>query len=247
MRDPFDEMGQLNDELNSLSGKFVAATERIVPTTAKDGTGAVSVTIDRSGKITAIAVSARWADHYSAETLVSGINEAVMTAATARFEQYGTDFADESIEPVRLPAPLAHEGLAGQLAEVVQNDTTGSPDATMNAITQLLTELNATIDQVTEDIKAMQSREYSAQSPNGHVRATLLGNGTIVDLRFDKTWLDRAHVANIGREAVQAIQETYRRIAGDDVQTIIDKSVIGRITRLTEDPAALAREFHLRD
>ncbi len=247
VNDPVDEVALNSEEVKSVAGKFGASLDALGPVTARDSTGAISVTLDKDGRISAIVVSPRWKDHYTAASLVSGITEAQTTAGTDRFEQFGQRFADDEVEPVRMPAPLLRETLAGQLAEIAQSGDTPATAATMEHIESILLELTESIDVVSTQVEAMQARTFTSQSPSGHARATLAGSGTLIELTLDKTWLERAHPTNVGREATQAIQGAYRKMADQDVSTIIGNSVIGKLDRLSRDPVALAREFGLRD
>jgi hypothetical protein len=72
------------------------------------------------------------------------------------------------------------------------------------------------------------------------------GNGSLVDLNLDNGLLERAHPNNVGREALQAVQDAYRQMAGSDVTSIIDRSPLGDFQRYADDPVALARTLGLR-
>ena len=116
----------------------------------------------------------------------------------------------------------------------------------MQVMRDLLHELVESIEEVRNEVREHLSREYTGRSGSGHAKATIAGNGTLLDLAFDQTWLDSAHPANIGREATQALHEAYRQAGGEDVETIVARSPLGRIQRLSEDPVALARGIGLR-
>jgi len=245
--DPVEEVDLSSPEVDAVTTKFARSFEALEPVTAKDSTGAVSVTLDKAGRISSVVVGSQWITHYTAATLVGGIIEAATTAGTSRFEHYGQQFAEDETEPVRTPLPLLHETLAGQLAEIAQSENTAQTEATIEHIATILRTLTESIDVVSAEVEAMQAREFSSQSLSGHARATLAGNGNLINLTLDKNWLERAHPTNVGREATQAIQETYRKMADQDVSRIIEDSVIGKLDRLSRDPVALAREFRLRD
>ncbi len=243
--DPVDETSLTSDELGTIS-RFGHSVQSLGPVTASDESDSVSVTLDKDGRIGAVAVTGRWTSHYSAASLVGGIIDAATAAGVARFEKFGETFADESIETPRMPAPLLHETIAGQLAEITDRGAADHADATMEHIGNVLRELTASIESVTAEVEAFSSREFSGRSASGHARAAVSGNGTLIDLRLDQTWLDRAHPTNVGREATQAIHAAYQKIAGQDVGRIIAASVIGKLDRLSKDPVALAQEFGLR-
>lgn len=89
------------------------------------------------------------------------------------------------------------------------------------------------------------TREYAGRSASGHAKATVTGNGTVMDLSFDTSWLESAHPNNVGREAVQAIQDAYQHASGQDVESIVARSPLGPMQRLSQDPTAMARALGL--
>lgn len=117
----------------------------------------------------------------------------------------------------------------------------------MQIMRDLLHELVESIEEVRDEVREHLTTEYTGRSASGHVKATIAGNGSLLDLTFDSTWLDSAHPANIGREATQALHEAYRQAGGEDVGPIVARSPLGRIQRLSEDPVALARAMGLRN
>jgi len=245
--DPMEAIGRNRDDIEVGAAAFSQATRSLGPVTAKDESGAVTVTVSAAGKISGVVVAARWLDSHTADTLTGGINEAFARAAAARLEQWGTSFVDPPAPVERMPSPLPHESLASRLREAVQEDRTGTAEATMERMRDLLHELTESIEQVKSEVDAHLARQYSGRSASGHARATIAGNGNLLDLKLDRDWLDRAHPTNIGREATQAIQEAYRKAGAEDVNTIIARSPLGKIQRLSEDPFALAQELGLRD
>jgi hypothetical protein len=142
---------------------------------------------------------------------------------------------------------LDAEELSQRLSEAVDRDRSGSVDSSMQVMRDLLHELVESIEEVRNDVREHLTREYTGRSASGHAKATIAGNGTLLDLVFDQSWLDSAHPANIGREATQALHEAYRQAGGEDVETIVARSPLGRIQRLSEDPVALARAIGLRN
>ncbi len=142
---------------------------------------------------------------------------------------------------------LDAEELSQRLSEAVDRDRSGSVDSSMQVMRDLLHELVESIEEVRNDVREHLTREYTGRSASGHAKATIAGNGTLLDLVFDQRWLDSDHPANIGREATQALHEAYRQAGGEDVETIVARSPLGRIQRLSEDPVALARAIGLRN
>jgi len=243
-----EAIGRTRDELAQGAGAFREASGSLGPVTAKDDTGAITVTLDGDGRISSILVSMTWRNSHTAHSLAAGINDAATKAGVARLEQWGGTLVEADERPNgRVVAPqLDADDLATRLSEAVQRDRSGSVDGSMQIMRDLLHELVDSIEEVRGEVREHLAREYTGRSASGHVRATIAGNGTLVDLTFDQTWLASAHPANIGREATQALHEAYRQAGGDDVETIVARSPLGRIQRLSEDPVALARAMGLR-
>jgi DNA-binding protein YbaB len=247
--DPVEAIGRSRDDLIRGGGAFREAAAALGPVTAKDDSGAVTVTVDAEGRISSILVSMTWRNSYTAHSLAAGVSEAATKAGVARLEQWGSTVVEADERPsgrVVPPTPLDADGLASRLSEAVEHDRSGSVYASMQVMSELLHELVDSIEDVRNEVREHLTREYTGRSASGHVTATIAGNGTLLDLTFDPNWLDSAHPANLGREATQAIHEAYRRAGGDDVATIVARSPLGRLQRLSEDPVALARAMGLR-
>jgi DNA-binding protein YbaB len=244
-----EAIGRTRDDIVRGGGAFREATGSLGPVTAKDDTGTITVTVDEQGRVSAILVSMTWKNSYSEHSLAAGVNDAATAAGVARLEQWGTTLVEADERPSgRVLAPqLDADDLTQRLSEAVDRDRSGSVDASMQVMRDLLHELVESIEEVRDEVREHLTREYTGRSASGHVKATIAGNGTLLDLSFDHTWLDSAHPANIGREATQALHEAYRQAGGDDVETIVARSPLGRIQRLSEDPVALARAMGLRN
>ena len=249
MHDPTETIAATREEVARRAAAFQEASAGLGPVSGKDSAGAVSVTIDGAGRVTSIAVGMTWRDHYTGHTLANGVNEAVGAATAERLNAWGGAVVDESERPASAatPAALPLDDLVDGLEQAAGRDRTGSAEGAMRAMRDTLRELVDSIDQVKAEVQAHLTREYEGRSGSGHARARVLGNGTLTDLTFDATWLDSAHPHNIGREATQAVHEAYRRLGDQDVSTILARSPLGRVQRLSEDPVALARSFGLRD
>lgn len=232
MRDTMETVGRTRDELARGGVAFREAADKIVPVTAKDRTGAVSVTIDGQGRISQILVSMGWKQSLSADSLTAAVNEATTTAAIERMNTWGTDVVDASERGLEQPTPLPADDIVARLSQAADADGSGTVERSMQAMRDLLRELVDSVDDVQREVREHLTREYAGRSGSGHASATVAGNGTLVDLAFDRSWLDSAHPNNIGREAVQAIHDAYQKASQQDVQTIIERSPLGRLQQL---------------
>jgi hypothetical protein len=129
--DPMEAIGRTRDELADGAGSFREASASLGPVTAKDNTGAITVTLDGDGRLSSILVSMTWRNSHTAHSLAAGINDAATKAGVARVEQWGGTLveADER-RSERVVAPqLDAEDLATRLSEAVDRDRSGSVDA----------------------------------------------------------------------------------------------------------------------
>ncbi len=246
VHDPMESVGRARDDLARRAGPFRTAGEALGPVSGQDRSGAVSVTVDGRGRITRIQVSMTWRQHLSTPGLAAAVNEAVTRAGELRMNDWGQALVEESDRTAGAPTPLPADDIAERLREASAADPNGGVETSMQGMRDMLRELVDSIDQVQQEVQAHLHREYAGRSPSGHARATVTGNGTLVDLSLDTSWLDQAHPNNVGREALQAVQDAYQRMAGSDVTAIIDRSPLAVAQRRPDDPLALARSLGLR-
>jgi hypothetical protein len=74
--DPVEAIGRSRDDLIRGGGAFREAAAALGPVTAKDDSGAVTVTVDAEGRISSILVSMTWRNSYTAHSLAAGVSEA---------------------------------------------------------------------------------------------------------------------------------------------------------------------------
>lgn len=250
MSNPMDEIGRFRDDIDRMSQRFEQAHAALGPVTGEDGTRSVRVTLDAAGLVSDVRVGRGWADHLTADTLGMAVSEAIAGALGSRTQQWATEFAEqerEPSEPVLRPAPTPGDSLAGQLTEVARQDAAGPSGGTLDAVLEMLTTLNESIDEVSAQVREQLGTSVAGRSSLGHVRATVTGAGDVTDLDYEAGWTGRAHPTNIGRETTEALRDAYRQIATTSTRSIIDASPLGRLRELTDDPVALARRLHLRD
>ena len=94
-----EAIGRTRDDIVRGSGAFREATGSLGPVTAKDDTGAITVTLDEQGRISAILLSMTWKNSYTAHSLAAGVNDAATAAGVARLEQWGTTLVEADERP----------------------------------------------------------------------------------------------------------------------------------------------------
>jgi DNA-binding protein YbaB len=243
-----EDLARLHDEVDKSAQRFADANAHIEPVTASDSTGAVTVTLDKAGVLQDVRVDAAWRKSLEPPMLGAAVQEATSTAAAQRTEAWSTRFAEQSNEPdppVR-PMPPSSESVAGQLAAMSDETGAGAHTAALEELLAMVKAVNSGIEQATSEVGAYLAAEYPGRSSSGHVRASVLGSGTIKELTYDKRWIEKAHHFNVGRETTEAIRDAHQKMANRSVPGIIDASPLGQVLALANDPMALAERLRLR-
>lgn len=245
--DRVDEVADLRDDVDRVAQRFERAAASPGPFVGKDGSGCVSVTADAAGLILEVRVVPDWRSDLEPHELAAAVMAAFQAAGLRRVEEWGTALAGaaEGPAPSVRPLPPFRESISGRLEELVRVGA-GEEEtrAIMDAIAEFLREVNASVDEATEAVARAQGAEVRGASDHGHVEVVVTGTGDLKDLRYDETWLERAHPVNIGRETVQAHQAALRATGGRTVAEVMAGTRLGQLQALAADPEALAH--HLR-
>jgi DNA-binding protein YbaB len=111
----------------------------------------------------------------------------------------------------------------------------------------LVEDLERGIDEVTERLPAVEAAVYIGRSADRHVTVAVTGAGEVTEVRFDHSWLARAHEINIGRQVASAFAAAYTAAARHGIDQIIAASSLGEVQRAVRDPLDLAYRLRLAD
>jgi len=247
--DRTEEFADLRDDVDRVTQRFERANAAATGLfTGNDQSGRVTVVVNEVGHFQDVRVSVDWRSDLEPAELATAVQEAHIAAGMARMNDWGNALAEQmdSPAPQLRPLPPFHESLGAQLEEVVRRGTTPEETrAITDAIAEFLREIIASVDEATEEIARVQRAEVSGTSEGSHVRVVVSGTGDFKGIRYDETWLERAHVVNIGRETVQAQKAALRAVAGQGVAEVLASTRLGELQALARDPEALARRLRM--
>lgn len=247
--DRVDRLADLRDEADRTAQHFERAASAPGPFVGTDSTGCVSVTADRAGLIEEVRVTADWRSHLGVDELATTVMSAYQAAGIARVERWGAALAEsaDGPAPTLRPLPFSRDTISGQLDELVRQDASETETRdVMEAIAEFLRDVRASIDDATHELARVQRTEVRGQSESRHVEAVVTGTGDLKDLRYDETWLGRAHPYNIGRETIQAQAAALRAVGGRTAESVMASTRLGELQALAEDPVAFARYLRMR-
>ena len=247
--DPLEDPGRLLDESAAVRERARAAAAGGANARGSDGTGAVTVSLNGDGHVTAVQVAAGWRRWLDPDSLGDAVREAVQAAAVARLAAWGEDYAEESAGASGVAAePPARDGFAEQLREAA-TARMSSQDGRA-ALLELLAMAEAVergLDEVSSRLQSTIDAAHTGRSADRHVTVTVTGGGEVTGVRYDRGWLRDAHEINIGRQTVSAFTAAYESATRAGVDRLIADSSLGEVQRAAEDPFGLARRLRLVD
>jgi hypothetical protein len=119
------------------------------------------------------------------------------------------------------------------------------PTEMLPAMVQALRELNDSVRDVTQQVRASISAGFVGRSPDGHVEATVNGSGNPTAVRYDERWLERAHPSNVAHQTLEALRAAERAAVGHDPSSIVAASPIGRVSSVLDDPEGFVASLGL--
>jgi DNA-binding protein YbaB len=247
---PDDARDQIDDirDRADVDAQVLEQLKNAGPSEGFDDTRSVRVNLDTEGKLAGIRVDPDWNRSLRDTELASAVIGAYQQAATQRLEAWGETIERAEADPPRpRPRPGMSDTTAGQLFErFEQSGATIDDTRAMNRLLDMLDELEGAMEAASAEADVMSETEVTGRSGSGHVTATVSGAGDPVGLEFDPRWLERAHAANIGREAADALEQARRRLA-ERTQESAPFARLTTLAALAENPADLATYLGLDD
>ncbi|MFC7308146.1 hypothetical protein ACFQVC_28465 [Streptomyces monticola] len=217
------------------------------PSQGLDDTGTVKVDLDEEGKLAGIRVDPNWRRSLRDTELASAVLGAYQQAVTQRLEAWGEAMERAEAEPPRpRPRPAMSETVAGQLYERFGQSGTVDDTRALNRLLDMLDELDGAMQEANAEADSMATSQITGRSTSGHVTATVSGAGDPIGLDFDLHWLGRAHDFNIGREAMEALDQARRRLA-EQTEESPPFARLATLATLAENPSDLAQYLGLQD
>ncbi|MFB9600836.1 hypothetical protein ACFFSW_34485 [Saccharothrix longispora] len=185
----------------------------------------MTVTVDDSADVLAVALAARWRQAVDPRSLgsavTSAMNEATMRALAKQVER------PVVVEPPAPPAPQ-HDGSRITLAEA----------------TRLMDAVTADLERFTRQVSEVVDRPVTAESRGGHVRGTAQ-RGQVLDVAVDPGWAHAARDSELEQELVEVLRALRARSAPADLARGPQSPAIAELTALVSDPNTLLRRVGL--
>jgi DNA-binding protein YbaB len=242
--DPLEALASLRDRADRLVQTMAAAQEPAAAFTGADGSGAVTATVTGAGEVSEVVVDRAWRQRLGPDGLPGAVVQAVEAAMVARLQAWGEAFTAPGQQPAARPMPLPGETVAARLDELATvRMTSARGRAVLRELLAMAEAVERDIDETAEQIRAQASDGFTGRSRSGEVSVRLAGDGSPVEVVFDRRWLRHAHEVNIGRQTVQAWQAAHRKAS----EAAAGHGALAEAQALSQDPRGLARRLHLRD
>jgi DNA-binding protein YbaB len=245
--DARDHIDDLRDRAD-VDAQVMEQLKNTGPSQGYDDTRSVRADLDAEGQLTGVQVNADWHRSLRDTELASAVLSAYQQAVMQRLEVWGEAAERAAADPPRpRPRPGMSDTVAGRLFERLEGTQVAIDDTrTLNRLLDMLDELDGAMQEAGADADAMSATKVSGRSSAGHATATVSGAGELVGLEFDQRWLGRAHAFNIGREAMDALQQARRRLA----ERTAERPPFARLNALAslaENPSALVEFLGIDD
>ncbi|WP_148088798.1 YbaB/EbfC family nucleoid-associated protein [Saccharothrix texasensis] len=191
----------------------------------RDSGGVVTVTVDDSADVLAVALAARWKQAVDPRSLGSAVTAAVNAATMqALAKQVERPVADE---PPVSPVPR-HDGSRITPAEA----------------TRLMDAVTADLERFKRQVAEVVDRSVTAGSRGGHVRGTAQ-RGQVLDIAVDPTWAHTARTSELEQELLEVLRALRARSAPADLAQGPHSPAIAELMALVSDPNTLLRRVGL--
>jgi DNA-binding protein YbaB len=243
MSDPLEDLSVAREEADVLTQQLERTHQLMERVEGADESGEVRVLLDRDGSFESVRIGFAWRQKFGPERLSPLIVEAIGAAKTARLEAWAHAFGEVDDEPAPRARPSADgDPIVTAMRELTENPQ-NAPEATFQAANTVLTDLIDGLDEANRLLDAHADSTFKGRSSSGHVTVTVSGGGELQSVDFDRRWIERAHDANVSREATEAILRAGKEAREQGLSAILQTTKIAQIARLATDPAAARTYF----
>lgn len=244
-----NDQHELRDQIDVAAQRFERGArqgrDRYSGSSSND---AVTVELNREGRMVLVRVSPSWQDTLAPSELGGAILDALSAAQGSRLEEWGQEAEEAADEDLRARSlPVFEEDLATRLADrLPQASSPEEVEATLQTMATMLREVRESVRTARRDLTdVLESTVRGVSDTTRKVEVTVQGTGEIADIRLDPAWLERAHPANINRLVLVAVEDAYARIAGRTVTDVVERSRLAELARLLNDPEYIDRQLRL--
>lgn len=223
--DPQQFLTELDSELRTVLGAFLASTSPASEVTATDESGRVSVTLRPDTTLARVEVAANWEEEIESTQLASTILEVAVSALTGAAQNTTTEDVDPAaVDEAR--DELLREKTAELMAPMTQDELSQQIDDLPGLLDRLDAQLDDAIEKTSRVTDDDLPREDSGrddedalgeivESENRMVRVQLF-HGQLADVRIKESWLE-------GRSGL-AVTECFDQITARIATNTADQS-----------------------
>jgi DNA-binding protein YbaB len=232
MTNPVEDLAVLRESSDVLLQQTDEARARVQPVEGVDGTGQVVVRLDADGRLVSVQVGFSWDQRLTATELPAAVLEAVTEARVKQVEQYGEAMREVEQEPAPRARPGRTDAPLLDAFRARVEASGGGTDAARELTEEILRDTREGLEEANRLLDEHAGRRFPARSTSGHVTATALGNGDVVEVDLDSGWLSHAHPANLGREITEAMLAASQRARREGLSAAIQATKLAQIARL---------------
>jgi hypothetical protein len=204
-----------------------------LPFEGTDDTGAVTVTVDRAGLVTDLALTPTWRQKLAPDQLAHAMTTAANQAISDRL-------AHEHAQPWPDATPIARQDA---------RNAGGDPSSTvartmMDEITSLLADFPRDLDTYRGDLSEAASATATARGTRSKITVSM-SHWRVDIVTVDPRWAESAENTAIRVEALDAFTAAGRHLADADPRAVTPPASIARLLRLVADRPALTTELGL--
>lgn len=232
MTNAIEDLAVLRESSDVLLQQLTGAQQRVQPVQASDDSGQVTVRLDADGRIESVQVGFAWDQQLTATELPAAVLAAVAQGRIQQVEQYGEGLREVEEEPAPRARPARTDTPVLDGFQAMVDERGGGTDAARQVTEEILLDARAGLDEANRLLDEHVDRRFPARSTSGHVTATALGNGDVVEIELDQGWVSHAHPANLGREITEAMHAAAKRAKREGLAAVLQATRLADVARL---------------
>jgi DNA-binding protein YbaB len=200
-----DEIVRLSTELQALVAPLAGAGGALQEEAeGADPNQAVTVVLDRAGRVSAVRPSTQWAERVPAEGFGAAVLQAVQAAQGVRLQRWAEAARSTPPSAAAPPAPTPPTPRAAS----------GPPINVMSLLDEVTTAFDS-LDRLAEQVAAQRAAPPAGSAAegaaSGDVHVTLSAQGEVAAVHADPGWVAHTNLNRLGERLLEAFQQAYEQ------------------------------------
>lgn len=202
-----DEIAALSAELQALCGSLAGANAALQDESeGSDPSNAVTVILNRAGRVATVRPSSMWRDRITPEEFGTAVLNAVQAAQAVRLERWAE--AARSAPPAApAPQPQPQPGTAPAINLTSLLDEVMTAFDTVDRLAEQAAEQRATRTVRQTGDEAAPAGEAAPSD----VRVTLSAQGEVAAVSVDGGWAARTNLSRLSERVLEAFEQAYEQ------------------------------------